>query len=252
MWESERGFNSSIGGEDNVSKEGKMAVYEACDGAGKSIQAKLLMKYCEENDIDYAYIHFPRTQDECALFGQLVGSYLNGGYKETNPYFISTLYANDRLMAKEKLEGWLDEGKLVIVDRYIYSALAIQGCQLDSTNFHAGKMSDRDKFYNWLWDYEFNQNEIPKPDIVLYLDVPMSFIEKNLSERNGKREKEGKIDIHEKIDFQRKIRSSYYELNDMLGEFNKVKCDIDGEIQSPEDIFESIKYILNQEGILDV
>ena len=102
-------------------------VIEGLDGSGKSTQLKKLKKYLKEHKIDFEYLHFPRTDSK--IFGELVAKFLRGelGDLDTvNPYLIALIYAGDRNDAKRMIQNWLNEEKLVLVDRYVYSSIAFR------------------------------------------------------------------------------------------------------------------------------
>ncbi|MBN2764545.1 MAG: thymidylate kinase, partial [Bacteroidales bacterium] len=100
----------------------KFCVIEGIDGSGKSTQVKKLMHHLEDKFIPYKYLHFPRT--DAPVFGDLIARFLRGDFgsiKNVDPYLVALLYAGDRHDAAIQIQRWIDEGNLVILDRYVYS-----------------------------------------------------------------------------------------------------------------------------------
>src|SRR6056297_2795478 len=185
----------------------KFVNIEGLDGSGKSTQIKLLTDHFKENNIPYKYLHFPRT--DSPIYGELIARFLRGELGEmenVNPYLIALIYAGDRNDAKTMIREWMDNNYLVLIDRYVFSNIAFQCAKMDDPN-------EIDKLSKWIKYLEFDYNKIPKPDISLFLDVPINFIRSNLNknrEGNDRKYLNGKEDIHEKnIDFQKRVRDIY-------------------------------------------
>jgi dTMP kinase len=184
---------------------GKFIVFEGLDGSGKSSQVERLEEELKERGYSVKNIHFPRTQDDNAVFAGMINDYLNGKYGEgVSPYFIASLYANDRYIFKDTLEGWIEEYDYVIADRYMYSAMAFQGANF-SDEENDIFITDRDRFFDWLWNYEFEQNKIPEPDLVIYVDILVDMVKKSLEEKDK--------DIHESdCEYLNKVRNTYRDI----------------------------------------
>jgi dTMP kinase len=227
----------------------KFIVIEGLDGSGKSTQLKKLRSYLKRNQIDYEYLHFPRT--DSPVFGDLVARFLRGELGDintVNPYLIALIYAGDRNDAKNMINDWLLQKKLVVVDRYVYSNIA----------FQCAKLSDQkeiEKLSEWILDLEYNYFKIPKPDLSIFLNVPFEFTKRNLSEqRNGddRNYLNGKEDIHEKdIDFQNKVRNVYLHEVKKDKNLRIIDCaNKNGDMSDPEDIFNRIIELLKKEHII--
>lgn len=223
----------------------KFIVIEGLDGSGKSTQLKLIKKFLEDNNITYEYLHFPRT--DAPIYGDLVARFLRGelgDIKNVNPYLVGLIYAGDRNDAGNQIRSWLDEGKYVIVDRYVYSNIAFQ-CAKISDEVEKAKLRD------WIIDLEYNYHKIPKPDLNIYLDVPFEFTKNNLTnQRNGEDRDylNGKVDIHEaSLNFQENVRNEYLSLVERDNKFIKIDCaqNID-TILKPHEIFEKLEKELNK------
>lgn len=145
--------------------KGKLIVIEGIDGVGKATQTKLLSERLNKEGYKTATLDFPQYYDN--FFGKLIGRFQNnefGDAPKTNPYLASVLYAADRWEAKGKIEGWIKEGRIVIMDRYVSSNEIHQG----------GKIADaktRSEFLKWVEEMEYEVFKIPKPDIIILLNV---------------------------------------------------------------------------------
>lgn len=214
-------------------------VIEGLDGSGKSTQLKLLKQYLSDNNIAYKYLHFPRVEE--GIFGELVAKFLRGDLGkigEVNPYLVGLIYAGDRNDAKEEITSWIKEGKLVIIDRYIYSNMAFQGAKIPD---HKGK----NELWDWLRNLEYEHYNIPQPNISIFLDVPFSFTTKSLTnvrEGDDRDYLKGKTDIHEAdLSFQEQVRQEYLSLIDKYDDFEAIPCYNEAmEMLKPDAIFERI------------
>ena len=171
---------------------GKLIVIEgALDGVGKSTQFNLLKEKLEKDNIVISH-HFP-TYDEYQ--GKPVMEYLKGSFgkpNEVSPYFINSLYAIDRKITWEtKLKKAYDNDNIVLLDRYTTSSLIYQSALIED-------IEEKNKFLDYITDFEYKKLQIREPDEVIFLTAPFELIT-NL--RNKRLEEQGeqiKGDIHEK------------------------------------------------------
>lgn len=179
----------------------KLIIMEGLDGSGKSTQTRLLEEYFASNDIKYKKIKLP---DYDSPSSTLVKMYLGGEFgsnaDDVNAYAASAFYAVDRF-ASYKL-GWkreYDNGTLILADRYATSNSIYQMEKIDESQW--------DEYLDWSADFEYNKIGIPKPDMVIYLDMPVEISQKLMTSRyNGD---EGKKDVHEaNVDFLNRCRES--------------------------------------------
>lgn len=200
-----------------IDKMGNLIVFEGLDGSGKSTQVCKLVNRLSEEGNKVKNLHFPR-EGVISEFGKMIEDYLDGGYEGIdNPYFIASLYANDRYMTKEVLEDWIEKYDYVILDRYVYSALAFQGARFTDNEERGFLMSERDRFLDWLFNYEFSQNKMPEPDIIFVVDLSIELIEKSLEEKDK--------DIHENdLEYLREVREVYDELLGMIDGMCRIKA----------------------------
>jgi dTMP kinase len=227
----------------------KLFVIEGVDGSGKSTQLKLLSEYIYRKGYSCEFLHFPRT--DAPYFGELIARFLRGEFgslNEVDPYLVALLYAGDRRDASEKIRGWLDKKKIVLLDRYTYSNIAYQCAKIDDQNA-------QDKLMKWILTLEFDHFGIPKPDLNFFLDVPFSFTEKKLqSDRSGddRTYLKGTRDIHEEsLNFQKKVRDVYLKLARSDDRLVVVDCrDRNGLMQSPEMISSLILEIVRGKKLI--
>lgn len=213
----------------------QFVVIEGLDGSGKSTQMKLLSEYLQTKSVPYKYLHFPRLEE--GIYGDLVARFLRGemgAIDQVDPYLVALIFAGDRMDAASQIRNWISDGYLVIVDRYVYSNIAFQCAKIDSPE-------ERDRLRDWILEYEFVYNKLPRPDVNLYLDVSLEFTRKQLNNlRNGddRAYLKGERDIHEEnMDFQERVRQIYLSLQDHVEDLLLINCmDDSGKILAPDAI----------------
>lgn len=217
-------------------------VLEGVDGSGKSTQISNLRKFFAEQGIESEYLHFPRF--DAPYFGDLIARFLRGelgSIDQVDPYIVALLYAGDRRDAASKIKKWLVEGKVVLVDRYVYSNVGYQCAKIEDA-------AEREKLRKWILDLEFDYFSIPQPDVSLFLDVPFAFTERKLKEQREGDDRaylQGKQDIHEQsMELQRKVRQVYIDAAEYDDHMHVVDCTSEGEMASPEEIFSRIMKVV--------
>lgn len=221
----------------------RFVVIEGLDGSGKSTQVELLKKHLDERRIKFKYLHFPRL--EVGVYGSLIARFLRGemgSIEQVDPYLVALIFAGDRKDASNLLSRWIDEGYLVIVDRYVYSNIAFQCAKLKGTD-------EQNKLADWIMELEYENHKLPVPDLNIFLDVPFEFTRQRLSEQRDGDDREylkGRDDIHENdLNFQEKVRTIYHSICIKKGNLEIVDCsDHSGIMKSPEKIFEQLKKII--------
>ena len=225
----------------------RFLVIEGLDCSGKSTQLKLLREHLELNAVPYRYLHFPRLEE--GVFGELVARFLRGemgANNQVDPYLVALIFAGDRADASSQIRRWMDEGKLVIVDRYVYSNIAFQCAKLTNRE-------EQERLRDWILEFEFGYNNLPRPDLNLYLNVPFEFTRRQLNvARNGddRAYLKGERDIHEEnLDFQEQVRQVYLSLQEHVNDLAIIDCiDSDGAMRSPESISNLIIKNLEERG----
>ena len=217
----------------------RFLVIEGLDGSGKSTQVSLIKSYFEEQGIPFKYLHFPRL--EHGIYGKLVAKFLRGemgDIDQVDPYLVALIFAGDRMEARHEMQDWMSEGKLVLVDRYVYSNIAFQCAKLDDP-------TEQESLADWILNLEFNHHLLPKPDLNIFLDVPFDFTRSRLSKERSGADRDylkGQQDIHEQdINFQSKVRKIYLSLCKDEKNLSIIDCsDEEGNMKRPEIIFQSI------------
>lgn len=216
-----------------------LIVLEGLDGAGKSTQISLLKEHFATLGLEVEYLHFPRF--EAPVYGDMIARFLRGdlgSIESVHPMLVALLFAEDRRDASRLLREWLESGRVVILDRYIYSNIA----------FQCAKIKDKSlakELRNWIFDLEFEKYKIPVPSLNLFLDVPLGFVGEKLSEARDGEQREylkGKRDIHEAdMLFQQSVREIYIEECEKGEGLVRVDCaDVDGSMLPPGEIFKKI------------
>ncbi len=195
-------------------------VIEGLDGAGKSTQVNEVKEWLESQGKEVEYLHFPRFSTP--VYGDLVAKFLRGelgAIGDVNPYLVALIYAGDRAHAKELIEGWLSDGKVVLLDRYVMSNVAYQCAKCETKD-------EAEELKRWILEMEYHTNAIPKPDLEIFLEVPFSFTEAKLSEVRSGEDRDyldGKQDIHEaSMSFQQRVKQVYMTHSD--AEYHIVSC----------------------------
>ena len=179
----------------------RLVVLEGLDGSGKSTQYELLQKFLGENNVDFKAISFPDyDKPSSALVKMYLGGEFSKNAADINAYAASSFYAVDRY-ASYKLywEKEYNEGKFILAARYVTSNAIYQMVKLPEDKW--------DEYLDWLSEYEYEKLQLPKPDKVIFLDMPVEVSQKLLSGRyDGD---ESKKDIHEvNVDFLNACRKA--------------------------------------------
>ena len=218
-------------------------VLEGLDGAGKSTQIKQLRQLLASRGIESEYVHFPRF--DSPVFGELIARFLRGelgSVESVDPYIVALLFAGDRADMAPQIRAWQAEGKVVIVDRYVYSNIGYQCAKLATEE-------QRAKLKQWILDTEYGYYNIPRPDLSLFLDVPFAFTAKSLTEQRSGDDRaylNGEKDIHESsLDLQQMVRNVYLEAAKSDEALQVIDCsNADGGMDTPEGIFSRIESVV--------
>ena len=217
-----------------------LVVLEGLDGAGKSTQVKKLRTYLEGLFGSLEYIHFPRY--DAPVYGELISRFLRGDFgsnEQVHPQLVALLFAEDRHGAAPGMKEALNAGGHVLLDRYVYSNIAYQCAKLSDK-------AEADRLRDWIFNTEYGDFALPKPDLNIFLDVPIGFVESKLraSRKGDDREYlDGGQDIHEAdIEFQIRVRDIYRRQCELDPKFIRIDCsDEQGQMLPAEAIFQKIR-----------
>ena len=252
----------------NVEK-GKLIVVEGTDGSGKTVQTNLLLEKLLQKGYQVQMTDFP--QYGRSFFANLIEKYLKGEFgwpqelrdhlknyplttvknsasdndrtehhiesrpDEVNPYLTSILYAGDRWEAKNQMQKWLDEGKIIISNRYVCSNMAHQGAKVNGT-------MERKEFFEWIDELEYKVYSVPRPDLTIYLHVPIEIsqglIKTRIKESEGLK---SAADLHEEdIEYMKRVQNTYTTLAASDNSWCTIECAKDNQIKTREEITEEV------------
>jgi len=229
--------------------KGKLIVIDGTDGSGKATQVALLTKRLKKEGHVVKVVDFPEYYKN--FFGAFVGHCLSQQYYNflnVHPKIASVLYAADRWESNEEMRDWLKKGYVVIANRYVSANQIHQG----------GKTKDakrRDDFLKWLDKMEYEVFGIPRPDLTLYLSLPINIVLQLLKERDSGKMKRAYLkrgkDVHEADEnFLINSRKSALKLEKEIPNFIKIECAEKGKILSREKIhemvYEKVKKVLKK------
>ncbi|MDO4418959.1 MAG: deoxynucleoside kinase [Ruminococcus sp.] len=214
--------------------KGKIIVIEGLDGSGKNTQARLLADALAKK-YDVKRLSYPDYESQSsALVKMYLGGELGDDPMAVNAYAASSFYAVDRIASY--LKYWKADflnGMNFVFDRYTTSNAVYMLSKLNE--------NEKEAFLNWLVDYEFNKMGLPKPDKVIYLDMPTEISQRLMSKRyEGD---ESKKDLHEKnVGFLKLCRTNALYAAEKLG-WTVIECS-DGE--NPYTIEEISEKVLSE------
>ena len=89
------------------------------------------------------------------------------------------------------------------------------------------------QFLSWLEKTEYEELELPRPDLVILLDIPLGMSEALVKARAAEG---GSMDIHEQhLDYLRKCHDAYQALVRLYG-WERIPCVKEGALRSVADI----------------
>lgn len=210
---------------------GKLIVIEGTDSSGKETQTKRLFEKLEEQGLKVKKISFPNYDSPAC---EPVKMYLAGAFGEdamkVNPYPVSTMYAIDRYASfKIEWEKFYKEDGVIVTDRYVTSNMVHQASKIKD-------LDEKKQYLNWLEDLEYEKMGIPRPDLVIFLNMPTEMAVKLMAERKNKITGEEKKDIHERD--REYLKESHANACKIANIYNwkEIKCSDGERIKTIEEI----------------
>lgn len=213
----------------------KLIVFDGVDSSGKETQTDFLIKRLKEDGLNVLKLSFPIYSSDSSA---LVKMYLNGDFgnkpSDVSSYVSSTFYTVDRFASfKTDWENFYNTSGVIICDRYTTSNMVHQASKIED-------IKEKDKFLDWLYDFEYIKFGLPVPDCVFFLDMPPEYGAKLMKNRKNKINNEDKKDIHESnIDY---LIDSYKNAKYVANKFDwkTVNCIKDSKVRLPLDISNEI------------
>ncbi|MCW6062541.1 thymidylate kinase [Clostridium sporogenes] len=222
-------------------ERGRLIVIEGSDGSGKATQTKKLYDKLVKQNKKVKKVEFPNYKSESSA---LIKMYLSGEFGKNpdsvNPYASSTFYAIDRFASyKKDWEEFYLKGGIIIADRYTTSNMIHQAAKIK-------EVQAKDKFLNWLWDFEFEKFNLPVPDCVIFLDMPPKCSKSLMETRNNKFTGEKEKDIHENnYEYLLESYNNSKYISEKYG-WNRIECTNEDKIKSIDQINDNIIKVITK------
>ncbi len=215
---------------------GKLIAIDGVDASGKQTHTELLAKHYETKGYKVRMLSFPMYDSPAS---SLVKMYLSGEFGETaedvDAYCASTLFAADRFASfrTDWHKDYEDEETIIIADRYVSSNMIHQASKIDD-------LQEKERFLDWLFDFEFNLYKIPKPDMTIFLDMPPEYGRILMQNRDNKFSGEQTPDIHERdFSYLEKSYNNAKYVSEKFG-WKHISCVKDEKLRTLEDIQKEI------------
>lgn len=224
-----------------MSKKGRLIVIDGSDGSGKATQTKLLVEKMKMEGCLVRTMDFPQYGNN--FFGAFIGECITGEHGDfltLDPRITSVLYAADRFESSEKIKKWLNDGDTVVLDRYVSANQIHQGGKIFDTR-------KRKEFLLWLDEMEYGVFHLPRPHMVIYLDVPIDTSIGLLRHAQQKKQylKDGKKDLVEQSkNYLHNARNSALWLARTQKGWHRVQCVQQDRLRTIEDIHAEIMTLI--------
>ena len=212
---------------------GKIIVIEGIEGSGKETQSKLLVESLNKMGIKSIEFSFPmydtptgRIFKDCLLSNN---NYFNEGIDSLDPELVCLYTAADRKYNIKKIEEYLEDDYIVVINRYTSSNMANQGSKYNDSE-------DRFYMYQWIDKLEYWLLKLPKPDYTILLNMPYKY-NNQLS-----------FDLTKEDSKQERVLESYLELAGLYN-WDIINCIDKDKEKTIDEIHEEIMELLETKGI---
>lgn len=214
---------------------------EGIDGSGKGTQTAELKKYFDQAGLRCSTVTFPRYSE--TLMGKQIGRFLNGKFgklEHMHPVPVSLMYAVERFESRGLIEEELSRCDILISDRYVGSNLAHQGAHLSG--------SERQEFLNWISTVEYELFGVPKPDLVIVLDLPAQSSAQRVAMKNTRDYTDQVTDLHESdAEYLSAVHGVYLQLCEQNETWHLTPCLSEtGESLSIDQIQSNLRDLINK------
>ena len=203
-----------------------LVAIEGIDGSGKGTQARQLVDQLNSESISTGLLSFPRYSE--TLFGRAIGEFLNGAFgplEAIAPQLSATLYAGDRFESRDVLTEALANQQVVVCDRYVPSNLAHQGSRVPAAR--------QAELIEWIERIEYDVFELPRPDAVVWLDIPPHISRRLIALKAPREYTEKAADLQEAdLDYQIGVHQAYR----MLAADRDHWFRVNGLVENSEDV----------------
>lgn len=214
---------------------GKLIVIEGTDSSGKETQTRKLYERLEKEITNVRKLSFPNYKSPAC---EPVKMYLAGAFGDNaldiNPYPVSTMFAIDRYASyKMEWEKFYQGGGIIVTDRYTTSNMVHQASKIES-------IDKKNEYLDWLEELEYSKMGIPRPDLIIFLNMPTETAAELMAQRKNKITGEDIKDIHEKdISY---LKKSYENACNIAKKYNwlEIKCVENGRLKTIDEIGEEI------------
>lgn len=210
----------------------KFIAIEGTDGSGKHTQSELLRTGLQKLGFVTEHIEFPNYDKPYAaqVKGLISGEF--GPLEEMSPYSSSMIFAMERFAFFRLQENkHLFDADVVVSDRYVPSNAVHQAARIKDKN-------EKNDFLDWLEDFEYEKNGVPRPDGIIFLAVPPDVTERNMKTRESK--SGGKDILEADKDYLLSSYQNAMEVGERMG-FHVINCvDKNGNQRTKEDISEEV------------
>lgn len=207
--------------------KGIIFAFEGLDGSGKKTQTLLLERRLRDNGIKALRVEFPSYNTDYSIF---VKKYLSGEFRDhIDPYVVATFFSLDRLgVYKASMADYLNQGYIILCDRYVYSNLIYQGSKIEDVH-------KREELFDWILKFEYDMCGLPREEVTFFMDIPIDISLEFIRQRNER-------DIYEGNEIF--LKRCYENLNYIANKYDlfRIKCFSDNRLLSVEEINDFIYF----------
>ena len=211
-----------------------LVAIEGIDGSGKGTQAGMLQGALTAEGFSCGLIRFPRY--EATTFGRTIARYLNGEFGDlqaVGPHFAALLYAGDRFESLPLIQAERAARDVLIFDRYVPSNLAHQAAKLPP--------AEQAAFIDWVEAIEYGVYRLPRPDLVIWLDMPVATAQELVARKSARRYTSKVADLHEAdADYLARTAKVYRQLAGRDSAWHAVACSQCNQFCTPPTVLQQI------------